>query len=98
MKVGLAGQDAPASIMPTFVSSGGSRKYVGDAVEQCNDPSQLHFRRAFDKGYLMNWDVIEELWTRAFGKEVLGITPAEHSLLVTEPLFNHEPLQVSPCD
>ena len=96
-KVGFAGQDAPTRCMPSVVAREGERrKYVGDAVSQCADPSGLAFRRPCEKGYVMNWDVTQELWDRAFGAEVLGLDAAaigERALLVTEPQFNHEPLQ-----
>jgi actin-related protein len=94
-QVGLAGQPRPTRTMPTAVArTGDSRKYVGDAIDGVQDPSQLHFRRPFDRGYLMNWDVTQELWDRAFGKDVLAIKDfGGRSLVVTEPLFNHEPLQ-----
>ena len=96
-QLGLAGGMRPSCTMPTAVArSGDQRKYVGDAIEHCKDPSQLRFRRPFDKGFLMNWDVTQELWDRAFGREVLDIAEEsfrERGLVVTEPLFNHEPLQ-----
>eukprot|EP01052_Picozoa_sp_SAG31_P002305 SAG31_NODE_81_length_27131_cov_4.775283_10_plen_206_part_00 len=89
MKVGMAGEEKPRRVMPNCIArSAANRKYVGDAIEKCEDPSTLQFKRAFDKGYLLNWDLMEELWDRAFSKDVLGIMPSDHSLLVTEPLFN----------
>ena len=96
-QVGMAGDFHPTRTMSTAVArSGDQRKYVGDAIDHCKDPSQLRFRRPFDKGFLMNWDVTQELWDRAFGREVLNIDAenlSERGLVVTEPLFNHEPLQ-----
>jgi actin-related protein len=95
-QVGLAGEPSPLRTMFTAVGRTSNRKYVGDTIATCQDPSQLQFQRPFDRGYAMNWDVIQELWDRALGPEVLGIDTAtlgERSLLVTEPLFNHEPLQ-----
>ena len=97
MKLGWAGQSAPARVMASGVArEDDRRKYVGDAIEQCPDPSRLTVHRPFEKGYLMNWDVTQELWDRAFSKEVLDLNAAarrERALLVTEAQFNHEPLQ-----
>lgn len=96
-KVGLAGHERPARVMPSVVArEGDRRKYVGDAISQCADPSGLTFRRACEKGYVMNWDVMQEVWDRALGPDVVGLDAAgirERALLVTEPQFNHEPLQ-----
>lgn len=97
IKVGLAGQALPSRVLPSVVArEGDRRKYVGDAISQCADPSGLTFRRPCEKGYVMNWDVMQELWDRALGADVLGLNSAairERALLVTEPQFNHEPLQ-----
>eukprot|EP01043_Picozoa_sp_COSAG02_P038253 COSAG02_NODE_2936_length_7703_cov_33.498816_3_plen_450_part_00 len=97
IKVGLAGQVLPSRVLPSVVArEGDRRKYVGDAISQCADPSGLTFRRPCEKGYVMNWDVMQELWDRALGADVLGLNSAairERALLVTEPQFNHEPLQ-----
>lgn len=47
------------------------------------------------QGYLVNWDLEQEIWSRCF-KSVLKVSPREAAgLCVTEPLFNLPQLQAA---
>eukprot|EP00324_Dicrateria_rotunda_P009291 CAMPEP_0206177164 /NCGR_PEP_ID=MMETSP1474-20131121/60438_1 /ASSEMBLY_ACC=CAM_ASM_001110 /TAXON_ID=97495 /ORGANISM="Imantonia sp., Strain RCC918" /LENGTH=195 /DNA_ID=CAMNT_0053588783 /DNA_START=6 /DNA_END=590 /DNA_ORIENTATION=- len=58
--------------------------FVGDQLENCTDFSALQYRLSLERGCLVNWDTQAEVWSRAFGPEVLGVSPADCSLLLTE--------------
>ena len=45
------------------------------------------------QGYMLNTDVMQELWDRAFSSHILSVIPKECSLCVTEPLMNPSKLQ-----
>ena len=42
---------------------------------------------------MLNTDVMQELWDRAFSSHILSVIPKECSLCVTEPLMNPSKLQ-----
>ncbi|KAH7915450.1 actin-related protein Arp6 [Hygrophoropsis aurantiaca] len=77
-------------IIPNAVvrSKGDKSTYIGHEMERCRDYSALHYRLPFEKGYLIDWDAQKAVWDGLFSSEVLGISAAESSLLITEPYFN----------
>ncbi|KAF5839191.1 actin family [Dunaliella salina] len=92
-------------VFPNCVAKpkGERASYVGDMLLECKEISQLNLRRPFDRGYLINWDLEREIWSRAF-KAVLGMSlggkggssssrgpaPANCGLIITEPMFNSD--------
>jgi actin-related protein len=50
------------------------RKLVGDEVSLAKDFSALFYRRPFERGYVVNWELEMEIWNRAFSKHVLGVS------------------------
>lgn len=56
--------------------------------------SGLYYLLPFQRGYLVNWDTQRQVWDHVFN-EVLAVTPAEHGLVFTEPLFNFASIQDS---
>ena len=85
-KVGLAGQADPVRQMHNGLTKSKSehKVFIGDQLESCQDFSALQYRRSLERGCLVNWDTQAEVWARAFGSEVLGISPADSSLLLSE--------------
>ena len=85
-KVGFAGEDKPTKCMFNgLVKSKSEHKvFVGDEINSCNDFSSLQHRLSLERGCLVNWDTQAEVWSRAFGPDILGINPADCSLLVSE--------------
>jgi actin-related protein len=45
------------------------------------------FKYPVNCGIIQNWDDMEKVWDHLFYEE-LGISPSEHSLLLTEPPMN----------
>jgi len=95
-KVGIGGQAEPIKVMPNCITRAKNERknFIGDQISECTDTSSLFFRRPFEKGYVTNWEVQKEIWSRAFQK-LLCIRPSEWSLLMTEPLFNPTAIQVA---
>ena len=85
-KLGFAGQEQPLrSVINAMARSKGHNKtFVADTIDACTDFSALQYRRSLERGCLVNWDTQAEVWSRAFGPDVLRINPAECSLLLTE--------------
>jgi actin-related protein len=52
------------------------------------DLSALYIRRPHERGYVVHWDIEEEIFERMCHKDVLGVKPADTSLFVTEPLLS----------
>lgn len=66
---------------------------VGDQVDECLNGSLLQYNRPFDRGYITNWQIETEVWTRLFGPTGLNISPSESSLCLTDAPFTPELLQ-----
>lgn len=47
----------------------------------------------FQKGYLVNWDTQRQIWDYVFGQNVLNVKTSDHSILVSEPIFNFPSIQ-----
>ncbi|KAJ1559833.1 Actin- protein 6, partial [Cladochytrium tenue] len=61
---------------------------VADQIDQLDDRSGLQFRRAFEKGYLTDWETQLAVLDRVFSRDVLNVDPSTTDLLLTEPHFN----------
>ena len=61
--------------------------FVADGLDTAVELSALYIRRPHDRGYVVNWDLEGDVWQRMCHADVLGVKPAETSVLVTEPLF-----------
>ena len=85
-KLGFAGQSEPVRCVMNGMakSKGHNRTFVADTLDACSDFSGLQYRRSLERGCLVNWDTQAEVWSRAFGPDVLRCNPAECSLLLTE--------------
>jgi len=58
--------------------------FVADQLDACKDFSALQYRLSLERGCLVNWDVQSQVWARAFGSEVLKVSPADCRLLLSE--------------
>ncbi|KAJ2520352.1 Actin- protein 6 [Coemansia sp. RSA 1939] len=57
------------------------------------DLSGLYYRSPFERGYLVRWDAELAIWDRVLSDAVLGCTPGETHLTVTEPVLNFAQIQ-----
>lgn len=96
-KLGFAGQVVQVVSNYAVKPKKERQWYVADQVDKLLDFSGLFYRRPFERGYVVNWDVQHMVWDRVFKSGgVLGAyAPESTSLLLTEPLFNPSSLQTT---
>uniref|UniRef100_A0A7S4PPE5 Uncharacterized protein n=1 Tax=Guillardia theta TaxID=55529 RepID=A0A7S4PPE5_GUITH len=84
-----ANLDVNPVVLPHCTAKSRAEKkfFVADGLDTAVDLASLYIRRPHERGYIVNWDVEQDVWQRMCHKDVLGIKPAETSLLVTESLF-----------
>ncbi|KAJ2785288.1 Actin- protein 6 [Coemansia javaensis] len=83
----------PRTVPNTTARSRRTRRvYVGDEID-ASEGSGLYYRSPFERGYLVGWDSEALVWDRVLGPAVLGCTPAETDLAVSEPVFNFAQIQ-----
>lgn len=68
------------------------RPFIGDQIDECRDASGLFYILAFQRGYLVNWDVQKTVWDHMFSADCSSISFAG-PLIVTEPQFNFTTIQ-----
>lgn len=92
LKVGFP-QDAGPQVIPNCVAKAkGSRQWLtGDLLRDARDVSCLVLKRPIDRGYVVNWELQQDIWMHTFEK-VLKVDPRGRSLLLTEP-----PMNLSAC-
>ncbi|XP_043284996.1 actin-related protein 6 [Venturia canescens] len=69
------------------------RPFIGNQIEECRDASGLFYMLAFQKGYLVNWDIQKSVWDYIFSKECCQTSLSDVSVIISEPLFNFLPIQ-----
>ena len=69
--------------------------FVADGLDTAIDLAALYIRRPHDRGYIVNWDIEQDVWERMCHKDVLGVKPSETSVLVSEPIFSPNELKDS---
>lgn len=94
-KAGLSGEIGPRHIVSSVVghpkfkaASGGPNQkqhFVGD--EALHKKEALCLRRPIERGLIVGWDDMEELWRHLFEWE-LGVRASERPVLMTEPSLN----------
>eukprot|EP00823_Brevimastigomonas_motovehiculus_P008746 TRINITY_DN813_c1_g2_i2.p1 TRINITY_DN813_c1_g2~~TRINITY_DN813_c1_g2_i2.p1 ORF type:complete len:867 (-),score=249.41 TRINITY_DN813_c1_g2_i2:1468-4068(-) len=94
-KIGIAGPKAKPRIIANYglKPKKDRRLFIADQAQQTFDFSGALFKRAFEKGYVTNWNFEAQVWDRLFSKHVLDIDPKESTLLVTEPPFHPSSLR-----
>ncbi|KAK2142530.1 hypothetical protein LSH36_942g01043 [Paralvinella palmiformis] len=70
-----------------------NRIFIGDQIEDCKDLSGLYYLLAFQKGYLINWEIERQVWDYIFGKSYLDVDFDDTSIIITEPYFNFPSIQ-----
>jgi len=91
IKIGYGGSSQSLRILGNFVAKpkGGEKKnYIGDLSDAKEKLASIAFRRPFDRGYLINWDLEKDIWDYAFSVLSPKVYPNETELLITEPPFN----------
>lgn len=68
------------------------RPFIGDQIDECRDASGLFYILAYQKGYLVNWDVQKTVWDHLFSADC-GAVNFSGPLIVTEPQFNFTTIQ-----
>ena len=92
IRLGFKDNTAPLRIAPNCAvkTKNNKQRLVGEELEQfVGDLSGLVYRRPFDKGYLINWDLQKEIWDFEHAQKRINakIDPSSTKLLMTEPLF-----------
>ncbi|KAF8332777.1 actin-domain-containing protein [Cantharellus anzutake] len=99
IKAGFANNDEQPRLVPNAVvksKGGGSKLYIGQDIETCDDFFGIYYRRPFERassatsrpGILTDWDTEKAVWDNLFSPECLNVDTRATSLLVTEPYFN----------
>ncbi|KAJ1799145.1 Actin- protein 6 [Coemansia sp. RSA 2399] len=90
-----SGTDQPRVIPNTVTRTKRTRRVcVADLAEASTaDLSGLYYRSPFERGYLVHWDAELVIWDRVLSDDVLGCTPGETHLTVTEPVLNFRQIQ-----
>lgn len=70
-----------------------SRIFIGDQIEECKDLSGLYYLLAFQKGYLVNWEIERQVWDYMFCKEGFTVNFDNTGVIITEPYFNFRSVQ-----
>ncbi|KAI6657381.1 Actin-related protein 6 [Oopsacas minuta] len=90
IKAGLSSHTSPL-IIPNYIARtklDRNKSYVGSEVLSRTDMGGLLMLLAFQKGYLVNWDVERQVLDHLLGPSHLGINPQETDLVLSEPPFN----------
>lgn len=80
---------------PIFNRSKAERRknFIGDQLEDCKDLSGLYYVLPFQRGYVVNWDTQRQVWDYVFGNDVMKLQCENHSLVVSEPVYNFRSIQ-----
>lgn len=69
------------------------KNFIGDQLEDCKDLSGLYYVLPFQRGYVVNWDTQRQVWDYVFGNDVMKLQCENHSLVVSEPVYNFRSIQ-----
>ncbi|XP_005874409.1 PREDICTED: actin-related protein T2 [Myotis brandtii] len=94
-KAGLSGEIGPRHIVSSVVghpkfqaaSAGASQKQTFVGEEALHRKEALSLRCPIERGLIVGWDDMEELWRHLFEWE-LGVRAGERPVLMTEPSLN----------
>uniref|UniRef100_A0A0R3S5M3 Splicing factor 3B subunit 4 n=1 Tax=Elaeophora elaphi TaxID=1147741 RepID=A0A0R3S5M3_9BILA len=63
------------------------RVFVADEVEECRDHSSIFFLTPAEKGYIVNWDIGQQIWDRVFGKDALNVSFSDTRIIMTDTIY-----------
>ncbi|GMS84309.1 hypothetical protein PENTCL1PPCAC_6484 [Pristionchus entomophagus] len=71
IKMGWNTDENPRVIPNSIVKGKNERKrvFVGEELSECTDRSSLFFLLPLEKGYIVNWDVQQQIWERSLRDE-----------------------------
>ena len=90
IKAGLSTDTSPL-VIPNCIARtklDRHRSLVGSEILSHTDMGGLVMLLAFQKGYVVNWDIERQLFDHVLGPSHLSINPPETDLIFTEPPFN----------
>ena len=90
MKAGMSTASAPL-VIPNYIARAKldrHRSLVGSEILSHTDMGGLVMLLAFQKGYVVNWDIERQLFDHLLGPSHLSINPPETDLIFSEPPFN----------
>lgn len=73
------------------------RPFIGNQIDECRDASGLFYILAFQRGYLVNWDVQRSVWDYIFGPSSCAVNFSD-PVIITEPQFNFASIQEAITD
>ncbi|XP_065193595.1 uncharacterized protein LOC135824810 [Sycon ciliatum] len=95
-RVGLACDDAPRAVIPSFVATpraqalvsgmGQMHSYVGEEALQMR--GQITIKHPVEQGVVTNWDDMEKVWHHALYKKLECQDSVEQHVLLSEPPLN----------
>uniref|UniRef100_A0A915Q1C2 Splicing factor 3B subunit 4 n=2 Tax=Bilateria TaxID=33213 RepID=A0A915Q1C2_9BILA len=90
IKAGYVTDDQPRLFPNCIVKTKTDRKrvYVADEIEECRDHSSIFFLSPAEKGYIVNWDVEQQIWDRVFGKTALNVSFSDTRVIMTDTIYN----------
>lgn len=96
-RMGIAGESKPRTVFENAAAKakGDSKLLVGSEIDNAQIVTQLNVRRPLDRGYLVNWDLEQGIWSKMMDQTLAEVKPHSASLLMTEPLFNLAAIQRS---
>ncbi|GMR36523.1 hypothetical protein PMAYCL1PPCAC_06718, partial [Pristionchus mayeri] len=83
IKMGWNTDENPRVIPNSIVKGKNERKrvFVGEELTECTDRSSLFFLLPLEKGYIVNWDVQQQIWERS----LKGESQEESRIVLTHP-------------
>lgn len=87
--------DSTPKIIPNYITKVKSerrRVFVGNQLDECKDYSGLFYLYAFERGFLLNWDVQKQVWDFIF-RDTFNVDFSDTCLIITEPYFNFVSMQ-----
>lgn len=95
LKVGYS-TDTEPRIIPNWIARpkyDRQTNYIGTDISSITDMAGLYSILAFQKGYLVNWDVERQIFEHILGPSLLNANPQELNLTFTEPPLNFSSIQ-----
>uniref|UniRef100_A0A0K0FIC1 Actin-like protein (inferred by orthology to a C. elegans protein) n=1 Tax=Strongyloides venezuelensis TaxID=75913 RepID=A0A0K0FIC1_STRVS len=89
-KAGFSQDDKPLVFPNGLVKCKNDRKrlYIGSEFAELQDKVGLYYQMAFEKGYLVNWDVEFQVWEQMFSANCFNLSLCDTDLVLTDPNCN----------